>query len=117
MSSTAEHTKLVNDTRLELGLEQDFTIWLNAKVTYVDGQPRAKPGLGKGSADLIGILNSPLDRGRFVALEAKTGGATTTKEQRMFMDLVRRRGGFAAVFHTVEEAKAALQRAREGKSE
>lgn len=117
MTTTHDHTQLVNETRLALGLESDFTLWLNAKVTYVDGQPRAKPGLGKGSTDLIGILNSPLDRGRFVALEAKTGDAKPTKEQIMFMELVRKRGGFAAIFHSVEEAKQALQRAREGKSE
>jgi hypothetical protein len=117
MSSTQEHTELINETRLALGMEPDFTLWLNAKVTYVNGQPRAKPGLGKGSTDLVGILNSSLDRGRFVALEGKTGDAVPTKEQRMFMDLIRKRGGFAAVFHTVEEAKAALQRARNGESQ
>jgi len=114
MSSTHEHTRLVNETRLDLGMEPDFTMWLNAKVTYVDGQPRAKPGLGKGSSDLIGIL-SPA--GRIVALEAKTGDAKPTKEQVLFMALIRKRGGFAAIFHTVEEARAALDRARNGMHE
>ena len=114
MSSTHEHTELVTNTRLALGREPDFTLWPNSKVTYVDGQPRAKPGLCKGASDLIGIL-SP--NGRLVALEAKTGEATTTKEQKLFLNLVRKRGGFAAVFHTVEEAKAALERARNGASE
>lgn len=114
MSSTHEHTQLVNETRLALGMEPDFTMWLNAKVTYVDGQPRAKPGLGKGSTDLIGIL---APSGRLVALEAKTGDAVPTREQRMFMELIRKRGGFSAVFHSVQEAKAALDRARNGQSQ
>jgi len=111
MSSTQEHTVLVTATRIELGREPDFTLWPNSKVTYVDGQPRAKPGLCKGASDLIGVL---APNGRIVALEAKTGGATTTKEQKMFLELIRKRGGFAAVFHSVEEARAALERARRG---
>lgn len=114
MTTTHDHTQLIADTRIALGKEPDFTLWLNAKVTWTKGQPRAKPGLGRGSTDLIGIL-SP--QGRLVALEGKTGGAVPSKEQKLFMNLVRRRGGFAAVFHTVEEARDALDRARRGGSQ
>lgn len=114
MSSTAEHTQLVQDTRLALGREEDFTLWLNARVVFVKGQPRAKPGLGTGSSDLIGIL---APHGKIVALEAKTGNATTTKEQKQFLALVRKRGGFAATFRSVDEALQAVERARRGESQ
>lgn len=114
MSRTQDHTQLVADTRLELGREPDFTIWSNSKVTFTRGKRVAKPGLQVGASDLIGIL-SP--QGRLVALEAKTGDAVPSREQRLFMALVRRRGGFAAVFRTKEEARAALERARRGEFE
>lgn len=111
MNQAEAHTILVRDTRLALGREPDLTLFLNSRVTFINGQPRAKPGLGTGSTDLIGVL-SPL--GRIVSLEAKTGDAVPTKEQKMFMALIRKRGGFAAVFHSVEEAISAVNRAREG---
>lgn len=113
-NQSREHTALLHATRLELGREPDFTIWLNTKVEIVGDRPRAKPGLGKGTADLLGIL-APL--GRIIALEGKTGGGVLSPEQRLFFDLVRKRGGFAAVFHSVDEARAALERARRGLSE
>lgn len=114
MSSTEDHTILINETRLDLGTEPGLTLWLNARVTYVHGQPRAKPGLGTGSTDIIGIL---APQGRLIALEGKTGNAVPTKEQKMFMELIRKRGGFACVFHTKEEAREAIARARKGHSE
>lgn len=117
MNRSAEHTQLVADTRLALGLESDFTIWLNVKVQMVKGQPRAMPGLGTGSSDLIGILNTANAPGRLIALEAKTGNAVPTSEQKDFMNLVRNRGGFASVFRSVDEARACLDRARVGLSE
>jgi hypothetical protein len=105
------HSELVHATRLALGREPDFTLWCNSKVMVVNGEPHAAPGLTTGASDLLGIL-APL--GRIVALEAKTGKAVATPEQERFMALVRKRGGFAAVFHSVDEAKEALIRARQG---
>lgn len=111
---TAQHKLIVNEIRKRLGREQDFTLWENSKVQIVKGEPRAMPGLTTGASDLLGIL---APHGRLVALEVKTGKAVATEEQRMFMDLVRSRGGFACIVHTPEEAVAALFRARDGKSE
>ena len=57
---------------------------------------------------------SPVQIARFCAFEAKTGNARPTKLQRLFIANVRRHGGFACVFHSVEEFEAALERARGG---
>ena len=63
-------------------------------------------------SDLIGCLN-----GRFVALEVKTATGRATSEQRLWLDLVRRHGGFAAIVRSVDDARAAIARARTGASE
>ncbi len=117
---TALHKQCVNEIRKALGREQDFTLWENSKVQVVQGQPRAMPGLTKGASDMLGIL---APHGRLVALEMKTGSARPTDEQRMFLELVRKRGGFACIIQadSVEEAvakaKDALGRARSGMTE
>jgi hypothetical protein len=69
-------------------------------------------GLAVGSADLIGCLD-----GRFVALEVKAAAGRTSPEQRQWLDLVRRNGGFACVVRSVDEARAAIARARKGAHE
>jgi len=68
-----------------------------------------------GSSDLIGwrsVTVRPEDVGRrlavFVAIEAKTGGARLTKEQRAFVEAVRAAGGLAGVARSVEDAAALL---------
>jgi hypothetical protein len=114
MSSTAEHHQLVNEIRLTLGREHDFTLWNNSKVEFVKGRARAKPGLVKGASDLVGIL-APM--GRMIGLEVKTGQARQTPQQKLFADLLRKRGGFACVVRSVPDAILALERARKGLSE
>ncbi len=114
---TQTHKLCVNAIRKALGRESDFTLWENSKVQIVQGQARAMPGLTKGASDMLGIL---APHGRLVALEMKTGKAVPTDEQRMFLELVRKRGGFACIVHAdsedeaVANARAALDRARQG---
>lgn len=139
--NSAAHRLLIVETRKALGREPDFTMWLNSKGRWDAGEFKSTPGLGKGTADLIGILSvstclfddggfidgscghsvhmqiQKTTLGRFVALEAKTGTGRLSPEQRMFFELVRSRGGFAAVFSTVDEARACLDRARAGECE
>jgi hypothetical protein len=71
---------------------------------------------GPGGSDLIACV-----RGRFVALEVKPPGARTKPAravlQEQFRRLVRSAGGFACVVRSVDEALAAVARAREGASE
>lgn len=101
--------------RLALGKEPDLTLWRNntgrAQYEAEDGPRRVRYGLVKGSSDLVGILGPA---GRFVALEVKRPRKKPTEEQRMFLDLVRSRGGFAAVVDSVASALAAIERARRG---
>jgi len=69
-----------------------------------------------GASDLIGVLLLGPAVGRFVALEVKTKRGRPSAEQLMFLDLVRQMGGFGAIVRSVEDFRAAIQRAREGSS-
>ena len=114
--------------REALGLEPDLCLWRNNSGVFDDGRGgKVRTGLGVGSADLVGILQIDhittgggtrigLNLGRFFALEIKTARGRTTDEQDQWLELVRRRGGFAAVVRSVQEAKQALERARRGES-
>ena len=99
MSSTAEHNALVALCRKQFGHHPDIRMWLNSKVHMTATGPRAKPGLGNGTADIIAIGRG----GQFVAPECKTGDAVQTREQKLFATWVEQLGGYAPVFHSVEE--------------
>ena len=71
------------------------------------GVVHTRYGLAPGSADLVGLLN-----GRFFALEVKTPTGRLRPEQKLWMELVRRAGGFAAVARSVDEARSAVAAAR-----
>ena len=95
-----------------LRIEPDVLLWRNSVGVgeHGDGR-RVTYGLALGSSDLIGILAS---QGRFMALEVKTPACRLTDYQARFLERVRQHGGFACVVHSVEEARAAVRRAREG---
>lgn len=95
------HAVLIRGARLKLPRFGAF--WLNSRPTYVNGRIIAKPGLGTGSLDLIGCVE-----GQFVALDGKTGDATLSKEQRLFCDLVRKNGGIAEAFSSLDELEEIL---------
>jgi hypothetical protein len=77
-------------------------------------------GLGTGSADLVGIVRCTFETivvvGRVFCLEAKWPGKKPTEDQLVWLDVVRRFGGFACVVHSVDEAIAAVERCRRGES-
>lgn len=105
--------------RLALGQEHDVTLfrnncgqgefWLSSGKTQ-----RVQYGLCVGSSDLIGLL---APSGRFIALEIKSESGRETPEQKKFQAHIRAMGGFAATVRSVEEARAALERARRGESQ
>jgi hypothetical protein len=115
-----DESAIVVAIRLRLGEEPDLVLWRQsvAGVEVFDpktGRSRWQhAGLPKGSSDLIGVL-APL--GRFVALEAKTPRGRLTPDQKAWLALVRRFGGFATSVRSVEDALAALERARRGETE
>lgn len=124
MSTTADHTALVAAIRLALGREHDLVLHLNAVpvVRTVRGKSifTARPGLGTGTLDIVGFLTLEIAGRRFAQwfeIDAKTGDAEASKEQRMRIALIRKRGGFACLVHSVDEARAALERARRGENE
>lgn len=124
--------------RKDLGREPDLVLWrLSQGGAMTRGGQTYRAGLSvNGASDLIGMLTvdhagytevlsdefvdvtvtrRPL--ARFFALEVKAARGVVSKEQTLFLDLVRKRGGFAAVVRSVEDARAALERARGGASE
>ena len=108
------------EIRLALGRDPTLVLWRNSTGTASHLNPHTnrtttvRYGLAVGSSDLVGIL-SPA--GRFIALEIKTATGRVRPEQAQWLALVRSRGGFAAVVRSVDEARAAIERARAGASE
>jgi len=107
-------TDIQTDIRLALGREPDLTLWRNNTGVAEHRGRRVRYGLSVGSADLIGIL---APTGRLVALEVKTPTGRAATAQKMFLDLVRSRGGFAAIVRSVQDARSAIERARRGETE
>lgn len=101
-------SQLQQQIRLALGREPDLVIWRNSVGVAETNGRKQRFGLCKGSADLIGIGPG----GRFFALEIKTLTGRIRPEQQLFVDLVNRRGGFAAIVRSVDEAWQALTAAR-----
>lgn len=120
--------KIQHAIRLELGQEDDLVLWRNecgvARHSKGGRDWMVTYGLTPGSADLVGIHYVYVGEdsmfsgyvGRFFALEVKSAKGRIDKKQTQFLELVRRMGGFAAVVRSVEEARAALDRARGGES-
>lgn len=118
-NNTTAHSDLVASIRLCLGREPDLVLWLN-RPEHVErwnpsagGAMHSTSGLPRGSADLVGILSPS---GRWISLEVKTGRGELRPDQQLHLELVRKRGGFAAVVRSEDEAVAAINRARTGAS-
>lgn len=101
--------------RLALGADAGVVMFRNncGVAEHWNGRDveRVRYGLAPGSADLVGLL---APEGRWFALELKTAKGRVTPEQVQWLSLVRRMGGFGAVVRSVDEAKAAVVRARAG---
>jgi hypothetical protein len=103
-------SKIQNEIRLAVGRDPDLVLWRNqvGVATYISGETR-RHGLCPGSCDLIGIL---APHGRFIALEIKTATGKISPEQERFINLVNRKGGYAKVVRSVDEALTAIQEAK-----
>lgn len=117
MLATAHAPPMNAETPLMRAIREAVTrtgraaLWRNN--TGFASHERVRYGLGNGSADLVGML---VPTGRFFALEIKTAKGKLEPDQRLWLEIVRRRGGFAACVHSVDEAFAALERAERGES-
>ncbi len=74
-----------------------------------------KYGLAVGSSDLIGLKSVTITPDMvgstvavFVALEGKSATGRTTEEQDAFLAMVRKAGGIAGVFRSLDDAKGIL---------
>lgn len=133
--------EILQAIRIELGRRPDCLVFRNSVgVAQHDGR-KQRFGLAKGSCDLVGIVTMPLDLdpisgahlpraepargeklgphlvGRWFGLEVKTATGRVSPEQTMFLQLVRRFGGFGAVVRSVNEAVDAVERCKAGASE
>ena len=123
-------SEILSAIRKALGREPDLVLWRLSQGGAMarEGGQTYRAGLSvNGAADLIGILSVPVDTephglataplGRFFALEVKSARGKQSAAQVLWGNLVRQRGGFYAVVRSVEEAQAALARARSGACE
>lgn len=132
---------IVHAIRLALGADERVVLFRNSTGQTTEWtettERHIRYGLTKGSSDLIGIVTCEREVllpesesingmrptttefekiGRFFALEVKTPVGRLTLDQRRFLNLVRRMGGFAACVRSVEEAQAAVARAVRGEA-
>lgn len=98
------------EIRLALGREPDVTLWRISPSAPGSTGGRVIKTAPDGIADLCGIL---APTGRWFALEVKTPSGRVRPEQVQWAELVRSRGGFYSVVRSVDEAMAALSKARE----
>lgn len=107
---SAEHTKLVHDILKDLGAGPNGRVWQSKTgAGYPPDQSNRLVFFGlKGSSDIFGIMKP---RGRFLALEAKTGKGAPTTDQRAFLAMVNAMGGIGRVVRSIEEARAAFAEA------
>lgn len=107
MSGETIISKAISDA---LAFDPAVRLWRNNCGVVRKGGRFIRFGLCVGSSDLIGLIAS-----RFAALEVKAPkGSVTTEEQHQFIADVRALGGFACIVHSVDEARAAVARAKTG---
>jgi hypothetical protein len=102
--------------RLQLG-SSPVRLWRNNVGALRDERGRLVTyGLCKGSSDLIGlrqVLIGPEHLGQtlavFSAIEVKAPKGRLREEQRSFLELVERFGGYSGVATSVEEAARVLR--------
>jgi hypothetical protein len=115
--SSAAHTALVHDILAELGALPGVVIGANAsglaRYASESGGAFAVPygWPSRGGPDVLAVV---APNGRMVALEAKTGGAAATKEQRAVHSALRAVGVHVSVVRSVDEARAAIAAVQEG---
>ena len=89
-----------------LRLKRIFAWRNNTRTVFVGGRP-LKFGV-EGGGDIIGVLPG----GRFLSIEVKRPGGSTTKKraekQREFLNTVNESGGLAITARSVEEVMEAL---------
>lgn len=105
--SSAAHAELKRLVRLWVGSQHDVRLFENPRG--FDERARSSYGLAPGASDLVGIV---APRGRWLALEVKSGDARCTTQQQRFLDMVNALGGVGREVRTLGDAQQALNEAR-----
>ena len=93
--------------RLLLSLPDNVYLFRNNVGAVKAGTRFIRYGLGKGSSDLIGFIIID-GLAFFAAVELKTENDRLSKEQRSFLELIKRSGGFSIECRSVEQFAADL---------
>lgn len=116
-------TSIQREIEADLGAEPDLLIIRNsmgaARHTSDDGKEFFVPyGLGKGSPDLVGLLRVrdhrfyARDLALWFCLEVKTPEGVVEPDQEKCHEVWRRFGALVFVVRSVDDARAALAKAR-----
>lgn len=107
---------ILHDVRLKAGQLPGVALWRNnVGIATFPGGRKVPYGLIQGASDIIGIralLITPdhlgQTIGQFVAIETKTPEGRLTEKQRLFLQLIRARGGVALTARDAQTAVEAL---------
>lgn len=109
------HSALIAAIEISIGAQPDvFLLHVNVFSGQRAGTETWTRSAPKGTPDfLCCVRNLRSNLGVFLAMDAKTGNACLTKEQRNFAAAIARfGGGFFAEVHSVEDAIAAVEKVR-----
>lgn len=98
--TAAEHGILKTQILKYLNAQPDTRAWTCASGLFKTGGRFVSCGLGKGAADIIAV-----SRGRFVAVEVKTGSGVMTEEQKKWAKTVLMCGGIVILARSFSSFK------------
>ena len=93
----------MNDILVALSQSPSIRCWKSQKVTLQVNGAWLEYGV-KGMADISGILKHSSGLGLRLEIEAKTGSASQSKDQKNFEKMVRSLGGIYFVARSVQDA-------------
>ena len=97
-NTVAVHNQLTEEIIATLNQLEDVYVWHNQTGAAFRGKRMIRFGC-KGSADIIGTV-----KGKFVALEVKTGTGRQKEDQKKFQEVVEDAGGFYSIVRSREQA-------------
>lgn len=110
MTRNLREAQIQDAIRLELGNPERYPealLFRNNCGQMIDAHgKRVVFGLGKGSADLVGLWRHPDGRAQYVELEIKRDNGKQSPEQVLRQQLITSKGGVYAVLRSVDEARA-----------
>lgn len=116
MSLATPEGIIKNDIRLALGRYPDLVLWNNSSGVANNNGRTFRYGLAKGAADLVGILtiNNPTlpSFGLSIWIEVKSDVGRQSDDQKLFEQLVTRRGAVYILARSVEDAVNGIEATR-----